>query len=262
MIRKKYFTSFVVVCLAAASSSTALAADVKQVPQANPTKLSVDVIYWNPGAKGGDGIHTPHSATIHPENDLGLGRGNNLSLTLRYQPNFRQTWYVGGDGADLQGSRTFTKTFRFNNTNYNSGDRVSSELKATNTQIGLHNQWSEHSNFYTNYQFNHSRLKTSLDNKTLRHSDGRDDTYNSFSLGLGWETRSKSKLNFFAEINPFVLGRNIYCEQKIGIKAPVNKNMEFTLGYKNEQYRVGNTSSDSRTDVVLGGFFFNLGGRF
>jgi hypothetical protein len=73
MIRKKHFVSILLVSFVAVSSGTALAADNKEVPATSNKEVSVDVAYWKPGVKGGDGIHTPHSETLNPKNDLGFG---------------------------------------------------------------------------------------------------------------------------------------------------------------------------------------------
>ena len=255
MIQKKHLTQLILASLVAVSGNAVYAAE--------PSAISVDVNYWKPSVTGDSEMHMPNSSTINLKNDLGLDKKNSLSLTLNYKQDATHTWYIGGDGVDSKNSRTLAKAFSFNNTNYITGDNVSSELKVSHYQIGLRSNWSADSNFYTNYQLNRSSVKTTITDNTSRQSQNRDKDFTSLGIGLGWETRNPNKINFFAEINPLSLfNRSGYWEHKIGIKTPVSQNMNLTLGYKTENIQAGKDNANDRTNVYLRGMYFSLGGSF
>lgn len=256
MIQKKRLTQLILASLVAASGNAVYAAE--------PSAILVDINYWKPSVHSGSEMRMPNSSTIDLKNDLGLDNKNSLNFTLKYKPDATHTWYIGGDGVDIKNSKKLTKAFTFNNTNYIPGDNLSSELKVSHHQIGLHSNWSADSNFYTNYQLNRSSLKTTITENTSKKTQSRDETFTSLGIGLGWETKNPDKVNFFAETNPLSLfnSKGSYWEHKVGIKAPVSQNMNLTLGYKVENIRAGKDKAKDRTEVDLRGLYFSLGGNF
>lgn len=256
MNQKKRLTQLILASLVALSGNAVYASE--------PSAISVDINYWKPSVNSGSEMRMPNSSTINLKNDLGLDKKNSLNLTVNYKPDATRTLYIGGDGVDIKSAKKLPRAFNFNNTSYTAGDNLSSELKVSHYQIGLRSNWSANSNFYTNYQINRSSLKTTITDNTSRQTQGRNKSFTSLGLGLGWETKNPDKINFFAEINPFSLfnAHAAYWEHKVGIKVPVDQTMNLTLGYKAENIRTGKDKATDRTDADLRGLYFSLGGSF
>lgn len=256
MLARKKLTQLMLAALVAASTGAAYATE--------SCSLSVDdVTYWRPSLHGGSDMRIPNSSTIDLKKDLGLDKENSLNFTIKFKSSNKTSWYISSESLDFKSSSTLTKSLTFNNSGYLSGDKTNSELKLSHYQVGLRNGKEKHNSiFYTNLQLNHSSIKTTISNSTTAVSQTRDKHFTTLGLGLGWETTNPGKINFFAEINPLSLGNGSYWEHKIGIKVPICKNTNFTLGYKAEGYRAGKDKGDDRTRIDLRGMYFGLGGRF
>lgn len=255
MISTKKLTRLILAAAVAASTGTAWANE--------SSSLSVDVNYWRPSLTSDSNMHMPNSATVDLKGDLGLDKKNLLNLTLNFKSGERTTWYAGIEEMKFSNSRTLSKNFRFNNSNYSVGDRTNSELKLSHTQIGVRNGKVKNNNmFYTNVQVNRLGVKTTIANNTTGASQNRDQSFTTLGFGLGWETANPNQVNYFAEINPLSTGNGGYWEHKLGIKAPVGKNAKLTLGYKFAEYLTGKDSDNDRTRVDLRGPYFSLGGNF
>ncbi|MCE5286827.1 MAG: hypothetical protein LLG02_13415 [Pelosinus sp.] len=252
MSHKKLTQLSLVACIAV-SSGAAYAAE--------PGAVSVDLNYWHPAVNNSSEMRMPTSSTIKLKDDLGHDKNSSLSLTVNYKKG-NQIWYIGGDGIDSKESKTLTKSFKFNNTSYAAGDKTSSELTVRHNQIGVRTV-HENSAFYTNYQLNNSSVKTTITNNTTGAAACRDKDVTSLGIGFGWETRNPDKLNFFAEVTPLSLfGSGTYNDCKLGIKTSLGEKMNFTLGYKVENFRTGNDNDADRTVINLRGLYFCLGGKF
>lgn len=254
MVTKKEFAQFVLVAGIIASGGAAYAAE--------GNTICVDLNYWNPSVKGSSEMRMGNGTSAKLKNDLGLDQGKSLNLAVRYKTDDKRVWYFSSDGIDTNTTKILSRSFALSNTNYAAGDKVNSALKIGHAQIGLRSNWAATSNFYTNYQINHTSFKTTLTNISTNAAQTRDQSFTSVGIGLGWETKNQKGVNFFAEVTPISLfNSSKYWESKSGIKTAVGKNMDLVLGYKSESIQVGKDNAADKANTDLRGVYFSLAGK-
>lgn len=256
MISRRKLTQIVLAACVAASSGAAYAAESSAV--------SVDLNYWKPSVKDASQMHIPHSSTVNLRNDLGLDKKSSLNLTVNFKNDVTSTLYIATEGFDFKNSKTLSRQLTVNDREYLVGDKISSQLKVSNYQIGLRSDITNANNtFYTKYQLNRSTFKSTIRNNEINQSYSLDKGFTSLGVGFGWETNNSAKVNLFAEITPISLFSGCaYHDYKIGIKTAISEKVNFTLGYKGENIRIGKDNASNYSKVDLRGLYFGLGGSF
>jgi len=221
------------------------------------SEISLDAEYWHPQVSG----KIKSSTNLNLKNDLGLDKTNiaNLSLNLKGDKNFK--YFIKYEKPSFNDSKTLSHSFSFNGGNYAAGDRITSDLDAKHLQFGIRNEKiTSNGKFSTIYSYNHNSIHTGIKNITQNFNKSNNSTSDSLSLGLGWESLNTSGVNFFAEATPLSIGRRgSYLDYNVGIRTKFSKTTAFTLGYKGEKLKVGETSNSDGTTVKLKGIYAFLG---